>query len=360
MNNFFRQNSWEGGLADSDIIGIADSYSESVGVDIHSTPRVLKVNQKLTKNSGDTGSTQVNDFCKYTINSSDGNTYWFGNTGYIYKRTAAGVWSTVYDTTEIFGVAEFNGYFYWATATALNKMIITGNWTTDVNSVAGWPKTLDTASFHPMIEQGLYLFIGNNRKVASVDDAGTFTAQGTPDITFNSVPAPYSIRCLARFGIDLLIGVYNVSNNQICKIFRWDTVSASWNSDDDIPELGINAFMTVDNIMFAQCGTAGNIYYYDGSELTLYKQIKGNYLNQTMTVHPGSSRTFKGLSMFGVSNVSGNPCLQGIYSLGHHDKNYPIVLNLEYVISPDKTSNIEVGAINTVGQYLFVSWKNNN
>lgn len=354
---YFRQNDFSGGLADSDIIGIESSYAESVGLDIHSIPRVLKVNQKLTKNSGDTGATKVNDFCKYSINSSDGNTYWFGDTGYIYKRTSAGVWSTVYDDVEILGALEFNGYFYWATATKLHEMIITGNWTTDVDSVATWPKTLDTASFHPMIQQGLYLFIGNNRKIASVDDIGTFTSQGTPDVTLDLLPITYSIKCLARFGIDLLVGTYNVSNNQICVINRWDCASPSYISYDDIPELSINAFMPVENIMFAQCGTAGNIYYYDGSELNLYKTIKGDYLNKMMTVHSGSPRTFGGLSMFGVSNVSSNPCLLGVYSLGHHDKNYPIVINLEYVISQNKTSSIEVGAMNTVNQYLFVAWK---
>ena len=100
--SYYKMNSWEGGLADSDIIGIEGSSAESVGLDIHSTPRVLKVNQKLTKNSGDSGATQVNDFCKYAINASDGNTYWFGDTGYIYKRTSAGVWSTVYTPSQEF------------------------------------------------------------------------------------------------------------------------------------------------------------------------------------------------------------------------------------------------------------------
>ena len=52
--------------------------------------------------------------------------------------------------------------------------------------------------------------------------------------------------------------------------------------------------------------------------------------------------------------------LQGIYSLGGYDQNYPKVLNLDWVISTGKTANVEIGAIKLVGTDLLVSWKDSN
>jgi len=64
-----------------------------------------------------------------------------------------------------------------------------------------------------------------------------------------------------------------------------------------------------------------------------------------------------GLPLFGLSNISGNPAKQGVYSLGGYDRNYPKVLNLEWLISTGNSSGIDIGAIELVGTVLLVSWK---
>jgi hypothetical protein len=64
-----------------------------------------------------------------------------------------------------------------------------------------------------------------------------------------------------------------------------------------------------------------------------------------------------GLPLFGLSNVSGNPASQGVYSLGGYDRNYPKVLNLEWLISTGNSSGVDIGAIEMVGTVLLVSWK---
>ena len=63
-----RQNNFQGGLADSPVLGVRGSFDDAVGCDIHSTPGVLKVNQKLTKESG----TTVTDFIKCKLQGTDG------------------------------------------------------------------------------------------------------------------------------------------------------------------------------------------------------------------------------------------------------------------------------------------------
>jgi len=354
----YKQSNFSGGLADSELSGIKGSVADAVGISIHELPGVVRASQALIKESGTTPAVVV-DFCKWAFNCSNGNSYWFGDTGHIYKRTSGGTWSDVYTDAggAILGATEFNGYIYWATATKLHEMIKTGNWTTDIDSVSTWPKTLDTASYHPMTVQGLYLFIGNDRKIASVDDVGTFTANGTPDVTFEGLPFTYTIKTIANFGIDILLGTQITVSFASARIFRWDTTSPYWNTDDDIPEDGINAIWPYENYALVQAGTNGSIYYFDGSTLQRIKRIKGDYANKTMTVHPGSVCNFRGVPLFGVSNLSSNPCNQGIYSFGRYSKDYPMALMNEYVSSTGHLTAMEYGALLSIGSTLLSAFK---
>ncbi len=346
----YKINNFSGGLSDSDKIGVKGSFAEGVGLDIHSSPGILKCNQKLKKESG----TTVTDFPRFSVACSDGNSYWFGDTGKIYKRTSAGVWSLAHTATEIKGACEFDDYLYYATDTALGRY-------GPISGTPAWTdswQTLDSATYHPMVVQGLYLLVGNARKIATVDDSGTFTAQGTPDVTLNELPSNYEVRTMINFGIDVLIGTTVTDKYTSARIFRWDTVSPAYVSDDDIPENGINAFIPMDNYIFAQAGGSGNIYQYTGEELVLRKKIQGTYENATMEVLPDSYTTFRGLELFGVSNNSGNPCNEGVYSIGRHDNNYPLAINLEYPISEAVLTGISIGSLLTIGNNLLVAWKN--
>ena len=356
---FFKQSEWRGGQADSEFVGLRHGFYEALGIDIHSLPGVIRVSQRLDKKTAST----VTDFCRYAINASDGNSYWFGDTGKIYKRTSGGTWSLVHTDSNgaIIGAAEFNGFIYWATATKLGRQS-----TTNAAGEATWSShddnwnTLDTASFHLMTVSGLFLYIGNDRKLASVDDSATFTAAGTPDITWSSLQPEYSIKTMINYGIDILIGANITTSHSTARVFRWDQVSPTYITDDDIPENGINAFIPFDNIMYVQAGDSGHIYIYNGTTLERVKKIRGDYANKTMTVHPGSVCNFQGKPLFGVSNLSSNPCIEAVYSLYRYDRNYPIALMPEFVISPNVTSNIEVGAMLAIGSELVIAWKNNN
>lgn len=359
---YYSQQNFSGGLSDSDVYGLTGSFADAVGIDIHSTPRILKVSQALKKETTAAGGfTGIEDFCKFSINCTDGNSYWFGDTGKIYKRTSAGVWSKVHTDTQgaVIGAREFNAYIYYASATKLGRQSVANAasespWSSQNDSWA----TLDTATYHPMITQGLYLFIGNDRKIATVDDTGTFTATGTPDVVYQSLPPNYTITTMSPFGIDFLVGTKITSTYGSARVFRWDYSQASWLTDDDIPgEIGVNVFIPYDNFAFIQAGNQGRFWFYDGSSLEKVKRIKGDYANKTMAVHPDSVCSFNGLSMIGVSNLSSNPCNQGVYSIGQYDRNYPYALMLEYVISQNKLTSIEIGSIKAIGSNLLVAWK---
>ena len=118
-----------GGNADSNYLGAENSVAESVGLDIHSTPGLIKVNQKLTKDSGVT----VTEFCKYGVSCSNGEFYFFSaDSGKIWARTSLGVWRLVHTTSAAagthtcLGAIEFNGYIYWATQSRLHRITLAG------------------------------------------------------------------------------------------------------------------------------------------------------------------------------------------------------------------------------------------
>ena len=355
---------FQGGISDSPTLGVKGSFYEGVGCDIHSSPGLLKVNQKLTK---DSGATPVDDFIKSKVQGSDGNTYFFGDSGRVYKRTSDAVWTNPHTDSgadAILGAEEYDGYMYWATHDKLHRKVFPGNADWSVDTTEDWASfTNGDNAYHPMIVIGLYLYIGDGRAIASVDDSGTFTANGIPGVTFTSLPHGYRARCFFKHGIDLLIGTWVLATINKARVFRWDTVSVSYKSSDDIEEEGVNAFIPIDNSVFAQCGKAGNFYFYDGKDLREppAKKLRGTYSpTKYLEIYPEAVANLNGLSLFGVSNGSGNPCLQGVYSLGRYDKNYPLALNLEYVISPDETASIEIGVVHAIGQNLLVSWKDSD
>ena len=350
------------GLSDSKWSGILGSVAAMVGIDIHSTPGIIKVRQKLAKDSGET----VTALCKVALAASDGSSLWFSFTdGKIWRRTAAGAWTLVHTTTPAagaagcLGAAEFNGYIYWATQSRLHRKTIAdlSDWSGGVTEDFATFTVTDT-EFHPMVVRGGRLFIGDGYYVARVDDDDTFTAAAL------NIRTPLRIKTMIEFDIDLLIGTYINDNVNKTELIRWDTYDEeSWQTSDTIPENGINAFIRDDNNVYAQCGQFGRIYWYNGVNLVDYKRIPGDWAPTKFgQVYPNAVGIFDTIPIFGFSNdpaaenSGGNPALQGVYSFGSYSKDYDKVLDLSFPVSAD-TSDMEIGAILVLGMDILASWK---
>ena len=141
MGNKITLDNWnQGGVADSIYSGIRYANAAIVGLDIHSKPALIKAAQKLTKDSG----TTVTELCKVSIACSDGNTYWFSSeTGKIWKRTSAGVYSLLATLTaaagevKILGAAEYGGFVYIATESRLHRISV-ANLATCTSPALNW------------------------------------------------------------------------------------------------------------------------------------------------------------------------------------------------------------------------------
>ena len=354
-----------GGLADSKWSGIEDSLYRMVGVDPHSEPAVLKSESKLTKNSG----TTVDEFVKNIVVSSNGRTYHFSSaSGKIWERTGAGAWSLVHTTTPAAGAAaclgaiEYEGYIIWATESRLHRILATdgegsAEWT--ANAQEDWQTFTNTDDeFHPMIIQNLDLYIGDANYLA-LWDGSVFTADAL------DIKTPLRIKSLGKIVTDVLLGTYVDDNINKTEILRWNTWSVSFTTLDPIEEVGINAFIPADNFVFVSAGKKGNIYYYDGSQLELFKKIPAVYaITDGVMIHPDAVANVGGNQiLFGVSNVSGNPAPQGVYRIGRHSRNYDWIMDLAYPISERSAgalvlTGIEIGAIDVIDDQIIVSWKN--
>jgi len=354
-----------GGLAYSKWSGIEHSLYKLVGWDMHSTPGLLKVAQKLTKNSGAT----VTEFCKARLASSNGRTYWGSSTtGKIWERQSDGTWTLVHTIVagagevKILWMQEYQKTIYIATESRLHKIVAADaegatEWTNNIT--LNWATfTITDKEFHPMVEQNQVLYIGDGNYLAQVD-AGVFTADAL------DIKTPLRIKSLGKIATDVLIGTYVADTITKTEIIRWNTWSVSYDNTDTIPEVGVNAFLPADNFVIVQAGNQGNLYYYDGEKLQPYDiNIPGDYSPTAYgEVYPTAVGSIGGQILFGFSNGSGNPADQGVYRIARSTSNHPYILDMPYPISERSgsalvTSSIEIGGILVVGNDIFVSWKN--
>ena len=335
----YRIKSFRGGISDEEDKGIRGSFKFGQGLDIHKKIDSLSCQQVMKKESG----TIVTDLILFIVPCSDGNSYHFGDTGKIYKRTSAGVWSLVYTDTngKIKGAEEWNGYLYWATDTNLARKPIPGatDWS---DAVPAWQTTLTSVDWHSMLVgagvQGA-LFICNKDKLAMVGYDGSFTSEAVKIIPNNIT------KCLISNDEDLIFGSVKADNAEEGYLWAWNTLLLAWKKRKKISVKGVNA-LTMTEAIFAQAGSDGEIFFSDlVNTLPIIAFYGGGQVN------PGAATNKGNLAIFGVYGSS-NP---GIYSYGRTRKNRVFALNLDYILTPATIT--EIGAVKMVGSDLLVSWK---
>ncbi len=356
-----------GGLAYSKWSGVENSLYKFTGWDPHSTPGLLKVAQKMTK---ETTGAPPSEFCKARVNSSNGAQYWGSSTsGKIWERPSSGTWRLVHTVTPAAGEAkilemkEYQGYIYIATESRLHRILVSeaddNTWNADL--VEDWATFgVTDKELHPMFShiQTLILYIGDGNQLAQVD-GNTFSANAL------DIKTPLRIKSLGEIGTDILLGTYVADTVTKTEIIRWNTWSVSFATSDSIPEVGINAFLPADNFVIVQAGNQGNLYYYDGEKLKLYDtKIPGDYSpTKYGEVYPTAVGSLGGQILFGFSNGSGNPADQGVYRIARSTSNHPYILDMPYPTSVRSASalvlsNTEIGGILVVGTDIYVSFKN--
>ena len=214
---------------------------------------------------------------------------------------------------------------------------IAGSWAGKIQVVGGFE---NGSTVHPMIEQNLSLFIGDEQNVAEINRFGVFTP-----VTNLNLPKGEKVTALAPFDIDVIVGT---SISDYGRALRWDGISDSWSAEDDIQEDGgITAFITDDNFIYPVAGNRGSIYYYNGAKCEDFVTIPEIENQDTIKVNGNAVGYFRGTPLVGISNLSGNPVLQGIYGYGSYNSNYAKSLSLDFPMPSGQFAGVEIGAILT-------------
>lgn len=283
------------------------------------------------------------DLVRFFVKCSDGFTYGFGSTGYIYRIDADLFVQIVYKDAggAIKGAEEKPSYggataLFWATNTTLKKKLIPGlsNWN-DVTTVA---QNLTSTDWHTMKQIGGSLMIANHNNLAMVGWDDSYTNEAV-----NLIPGNISRTIVERNG-RAIIGTARASD----------------------PTKGINAAIDSE-VPLAQVGNDGDIYYSNMSDSIPVKRFPGGgkvnpggVVNQVEEVNFFEweqdalswidKQSVGNMALFAVYGATTG--MNGIYSYGRKKKNAPFVLNLEYALDAD-----ELGAITVQNGTVLVSYR---
>ncbi len=347
-----------GGMSDSRMQGRPNSLYRIIGCDIHSKPGVLRLSQALVKENG---AVAIDGPVLNTIACSNGETYLFcASNGNIWRRKSGGTYEIAYTTPSgtpptgvdgginCLGAIEYGdpdgfSYIIWATAKYLHRIKISDALTPTWVPELMW-KTFTNADtgYHPLLEVNGVLYVGDGNLVAQWDGT-TFTANAL------DLPKQYRVSALgpAEVSTDLLIGT-TINNVVGCAVFRWDTWSTSWQSQDWIPEDGVNCFLPLDNLPLMSAGTKGNLYRwgvtYSGSGFERWLRIPGDWTPEKKAVVYGGVNV-NGALLFGVSDLNGTPAAVGVYELNGYDPKYPKVMSVRHVDPTGAQTNVRIGAL---------------
>lgn len=287
-----------------------------VNLDVHDNIGIAQP-QKAMENESDT----PDELCRTAIDPT-GNVYMCSTeSGKIWKRTTAGVYSLVHTNTNGSNrnCQYFNGFLWYWTGTKLGYFDFVSTWT---DSFA----TFTNGKARGSVEANNTLLIGDGRDVARIDSSNVFSSS---ELT---LPGVYNVTDMVNIGDDVLIGTIVDTEVAYCKVFKWNTIDTSWTSEDEIFEIGVNFFIQLDNIYIAQCGPDARFYYYDGVRMNKFGRLRG--------VNTGTSEqssvNYKGRALF-INNGS------KVYSLHRESSRFEYAFCTEYKCTNQVSSMIVQG-----------------
>lgn len=299
-----------------------EGFDSTDNLDVHTELGSARCQYALSQESS-----TPSEACFSAVVPNGDSYYCSQSTGKIWKRTSAGVWSLAHTNSSGAGngCRYYNGYLYYWSVSKLGRYDLGTGW------ADAWA-TFSNGNAKGSEELNLTLYICDGKYIASVNSDGTFQANAL------DFPSNYIATCCIGYQTGLLVGTQIGNNVVTAKSFFWDTYSDSWTIEDEIFEKGINSMVKSDNIILAQAGTAGTMYYWTGNSFELLGRIR-------------STTTTSGYQKACV--ISGKPLIAigtDIYSIYKADKDFPIAITHEY------TANGSIGSILAVGNQLIVSY----
>lgn len=345
LNRFF------GGYSDDEFIGIDGSFWRASGLEIRRFPRRIQVQKKLTDEAGANIDRQVH---AAIVTSQFGDTIAAGDNGQVYRRAqGASTWTKVYTDTgndKILDICEYNGYIYWTTRNKLHRIAMTDTgtsvtWTTVTEDYQSL--TYDSTDAHPMIQAFNTLWVGDGDQLASLDSAGTWTA--------NALQLPFDdlIRKLTFTGTLIKAWSRKQSNfRDEGAVTFWNGVSDSYQERTPLDGMFQTATTADGGVDFFIAGHRPWLYRLDGLTAVKLKELPmltnpSADDNSVIAVDfaPNAMTAKGGVVYFGTPtslSIGVNWMEDGVWSWGRKDEKYPFSLNLDFPASSDKVTCVFV------------------
>jgi len=283
------------------------------------------------------------DLVRWMVKGSDGYTYQFGNTGYIYRRDDDGFVQRVYKDADggITGAAEWYSdanktYLYWTVGRKLKRKELPGD--SEWNDVTEVNDNLNQADWHSMRESGGALVICNGNWLAMVGYDDSFTNEA-----LNLIPGRVAKTIVERNG-RAIIGTHKAGE-------AGKGVNAAIDAEDPIIQVGTDGEIYFTNMSASapikrfpgggQVNPSGVCNLVNVAELFEWEQNALSYIDK---------QAVGNMAMFAVYDADTG--YGGIYSWGRKNKNHPKVMNLEYALDAD-----ELGGIFNANGTILVSYR---
>jgi len=301
------------------------------------------------------GVSDINVEITQMLYATDGKYYFGGDNQKIYVSTNGNTLSEAHTDTNLGGIkgmAEYEGYLYWAANTTIGRYDLSATWTDS------WQTGLNTADWHPMkVSADNKLYIGHGNLIASYDGT-TFTSNVL------DLPSDWEVKCLEDFGYRYLaIGasLYTTSSTSVkAKIFLWDRTSSSWNDEIIIPENDIRAMIFSAGYLWIWAGESSNIYVVSEASRKAIKMFSFTKEDPwyVLKVWPAAVAHRRGTIYFGLSDNAGttyswaHPNVPtGVYSFPADPNNF--TLNIPLRNNDYGERYRALGVLNT---HLFVGY----
>ena len=344
--------SWFGGLSSGSRKGIEGSFLFGQGMNYKDDLDVFTANLALAKDSGST----VDQLVKFIeSDGAQGDVYFYGATGDLYKRASAGTWSLAraVANSKGQGLAVYADYLYYRQNTQIGRYGLLSGAPTFTDNWKAAGDNVQTVDAFGVIKTFMNLVCFANARYLATWDGATF------DYDNLIFPPTWFVRDISVMGDYLAIAVNNaenIANATRGVLFFWDGTSSTYNFFSEVTE-PISSIQANQDSVYIFGGGAGNIYLYNG-KVTKIKNIPFLGQGKLAYVYPGADTNYRGQLHFGLAGGDSATAYREVYSYGKPNKNYPDTLNIEYPISTGtvQTTDVNIGAVKAVGNALYVGW----
>ena len=334
---------------------IYGTFSNGQGISKYDQSRFQLLNADITTEVGtarcslalktETSSSVITEPCFQCVTKS-GSVYFFSKTsGKIWKRDSSGNYSSITSNSygASYGCKFFDNWVYYFSQTKIGRFHTDG----EANRADNYGSFIHgDDSYHPAEIINMQLFIGGGDNLLAVNTNGVVSVKLV-------LQAHMRITNLKAYGYDLLIFTMAGNQTQEGEVYRYDTASTTFSSEDSISSKGTcmvlgsddsdRVFSIVSNNLPNGTNTA-DIYEYNGTRLQFYSRITGvapvvNWQNVT---------NYSRQALFAIGG--------DIYSLIAPENGMEMALTKAYVCSQGTGATIH--SIEGLQGQILVMWQN--